>query len=288
MNGKNDDFLFGVSQYTTWHQSFEEDVKVFAELGARAIEVCEFKLSPDNAAAQLDSIEQSGLTVTSVQAKVHTAFPDTLEKTPEAPAQRMALMRRSIETIAPHIPPATPFILNTGAAPEGNMHDGRTTLVREFRELADFAARFEMCLAIEPLNPTDINRNTFIWQITDALDLVSDIGRGNFGVCIDTWNIWQDPLATKHIEDCGDRIFAVQLSDWRLPRTYADRYKVGDGIIPFAPIMKAIRSAGYDGAYTLEIFSPDSLPDSLWKADPHSVIGDSLHAISNYWQQSLT
>jgi sugar phosphate isomerase/epimerase len=270
LSSVNSDFLFGVSQYTTWHQSFEEDLKVFEESGAGAIELCEFKINPNKIETQFELLQESSLKVTSVQAKVHTVFPDTLEPKPENPSERIALLRKSIETIAPHIPENTPFVINTGAAPNGDIRDGWETITRELRELADFASGFGMRLAIEPLSFSDMNRNTFICQITEAMELMNDIRRPNFGVCIDTWNIWQD-----------------QLSDWRRPRVYADRYKVGDGIIPFVSLFQAIQSTGYCGAYTLEIFSPDSLPYSLWKAEPYSVIGDSFATIKDFWQQSL-
>jgi sugar phosphate isomerase/epimerase len=287
MNDKAQPIPFGVSQYTTWHHSFEEDVRMYAELGAEAIEVCEFKLDPARTGEQLRMAAGHGLTVTSVQGKVHTVYPDALEKEPESPGARMGLLRNAIARMAPDLPRNTPFIVNTGAAPNGDMLDGWETVTKELRALSDFTAGFGMRVAIEPLSPTDINRNTFIWTIPQALELVDRIGRDNFGVCIDTWNVWQDPLAAEHIAACGDRIFAVQLSDWRLPRMYSDRHIVGEGEIPFPPLLRAVRESGYSGAYTLEIFSSDALPDSLWRTDGRRVIRQSLNSIEEAWRKSL-
>ena len=38
--------------------------------------------------------------------------------------------------------------------------------------------------------------------------------RPNFGICLDTWNVWQNPDVEKAISACGNRIFVVQVSDW--------------------------------------------------------------------------
>ena len=39
--------LFGVSEFTTWFQTFEQDVALYTRLGVDCIEVCERKLAKD-------------------------------------------------------------------------------------------------------------------------------------------------------------------------------------------------------------------------------------------------
>ena len=67
---------FGVSQYTTWPQSFEEDLALYQSLGVENIEVCEAKLDAGNPEPQLERLKASGLTVTSIQPRLHSLFPD--------------------------------------------------------------------------------------------------------------------------------------------------------------------------------------------------------------------
>ena len=64
----------------------------------------------------------------------------------------------------------------------------------------------------------------------------------------------------------------VQVSDWHRPRSGADRISLGDGTIDNAAIVRAVRKTGYAGPYVLEIFSGESLPDSIWRADLDAVI----------------
>src|SRR5579872_5399946 len=124
-------YVFGVSQYTTKQWSFEEDIENYARLGVTAVEICECKLDPNETPAQLAFANEKGLTITSVQPRVHTVFPDSLEWETKDPRERMKLFRHAIETIAPYVPAGTPFVANTGIAPNGNFREGWEITVRE-------------------------------------------------------------------------------------------------------------------------------------------------------------
>ncbi len=120
----------------------------------------------------------------------------------------------------------------------------------------------------------------------DALAVVKRVGHASLGLCLDTWNVFQTPHLEDVIARCGDRIFIVQVSDWQLPRSGADRRNLGEGTIDNASIIRAIRASGYDGYYALEIFSGESLPDSLWRADLDAVLEKNAVNFAALWQQS--
>ena len=104
------------------------------------IEVCEYKLDPARIDEQMALVGEAGLTISSVQSAVHTLYPDSLFAEPADPQARAALMRRAIERISPHAPEGTPFVVNTGIAPDGDFREGHAVAEREFRALAEFAA----------------------------------------------------------------------------------------------------------------------------------------------------
>ena len=95
-----DPYPFGVSEFTTWPWSFERDVETYARLNVDTIELCEFKLEPTAAAAAtaLARIRDAGLTVSSVQSRLHSLFPDQPRPEPQAPAERLKRLRESIVT----------------------------------------------------------------------------------------------------------------------------------------------------------------------------------------------
>jgi sugar phosphate isomerase/epimerase len=80
----------------------------------------------------------------------------------------------------------------------------------------------------------------------------------------------------------------VQVSDWHRPRSGADRISLGDGEINNAAIVRTIRETGYTGRYVLEIFSGESLPGSIWRADLDVVLQQNLRAFERLWQESAT
>jgi len=259
--------IFGISQFTTSPWSFERDLVEYLETGVGAIEICEFKLDRADYEPQLRSVSASGLQVSSVQTIVHSIFPDSLAPSPFDPALRVREIMDAMDRIAPHVPPRTPFVVISGAAPKGNNELVYTTLLERLPQLAEHAAQWKMRIAFEPLNPVLFHTDTAIWGLDAALELVERIDHPSLGVCLDTWNVFQTPNLLEVIARARESIFVVQLSDWQRPRANADRRELGEGIIPTTEILAAVHAAGYAGPYVLEIFSEPSLPDSLWRGD---------------------
>lgn len=280
------EYRFGVSEFTTWPWSFERDVRHYAENGLDDIEVTEFKLDRDDYAPQLNLITKSGLRVSSVQSTVHSLFPDSLAPQPTAWEDRLRHMESAIERIAPHVQAGTPFVVITGAAPDGNTRHVYETAVTAFRALAEHAARHDVRLAFEPLNPVLFNTDTALWGLDDGLSLVKAVDHSAFGLCLDTWNVWQTPNLHEVIHAAADRIFLVQVSDWQRPRSGADRVSIGDGTLDNAGMVRAIRDSGYAGPYVLEIFSEESLPGSIWRSDLNAVLQKNRDAFARVWKES--
>lgn len=283
----NDLPTFGVSEFTTWPWTFEQDVARYARLGVQAIEICEFKLSRDDveAAEQLALAQDAGLTISSVQPRLHSLFPDAPRPDPKEPAARMALFRESIVRFG-RTAPGTTLVTITGAAPAGNYRVASETAVREYGALADFAADHGLQVALEPLNPILMNADTFLCGLPDALRVAEAVDRPNFGVWVDLWHVWQDAAAGDHIRACGDRLFGVHVNDWHTPRCFGDRAAIGRGEMDLPPLLRAIHDTGYQGAYTLELFSEEWLPDSLWKGDLGAVITESRAAFATAWRRA--
>jgi len=187
---ERESYQFGVSEFTTWPWSFEQDVETYARLGVDAIEVCEFKLDDDDARAreQLALIAAHNLEATSVQPAVRTLLPSHLQPAPKDIAERMALFRRTIERVAPSTPGA-PFVTNTGNPPNGNIAHVYEVAARAYRALAEFAADHGVRVALEPLNPSTMNTESAIWTLDQAMRVVTAVDHPAFGVCLDYWNI---------------------------------------------------------------------------------------------------
>jgi sugar phosphate isomerase/epimerase len=276
---------FCVNQFTTWPWSFEQDVDNYTRLGADSIEVCESKLDEDRAEDQLALIEQQGLTISSVQPAVRTLFPSQMQPEPENPHDRTARFRCTIERFG-RSAQGVSFVSNTGPPPNGNIQEVFEVAAREYRALADFAQEHGARIALEPLSAALMNVETAIWTLRQTMQIVAAVDRDNFGVCVDVWNVWHSPDVCQEIKGCGDRIFVVHISDWRTPRSFADRHIVGQGEIPLPALIRAIHESGYRGPYALEILSQD-VPDSLWDADLSEVIRESRSGLEKAWREAV-
>lgn len=259
--------LFGFSQFTTTPWSFERDLHEYPRAGAKVIEICEFKLNRADYAPQLAAVDAAGLFVSSVQTTIHAIFPDSLAPSPFDPKRRVGHIMTAMGRMAPHLPRDTPFVVVTGAAPKGDNEYVYRTMLEVLPELAQHAATLGMRLAFEALNPILFHTDTALWGLDAALDLIELVDHPNLGLCLDTWNVFQTPDLYETIARARGRIFIVQLSDWHRPRANADRRILGQGLIPTAQILAAVRRTGYEGPCVVEIFSEESLPDSLWRGD---------------------
>ncbi len=277
---------FGVSEFTTNPLTFEQDVALYAELGVGHIEVVEDKLDAGRLDAQMALLRGRGLKIGSWQPSVRTLFASKGQPSPVPVPERMARFRQSVERLAPFAPDA-PFVTNTGIPPDGDVQGVTETAVREYRALAEFAGGFGAKVALEPLNPTIANIESAIWTIGQAMAIIDAVGRENFGLCFDTWNVWQNADIDAEIAKAGPKIFVVQVSDWRTPRSFQDRVVPGRGEIPLASLLKAVRETGFTGPYSVEIFSSQTLSDSLWNAPPRQVIEGSRAGMDQAWAESL-
>jgi sugar phosphate isomerase/epimerase len=278
--------LFGVSEFTTWHQTFEEDVALYLELGVDAIEVCERKLSRDvvKAREQLAYLKETKLSVCSIQPRVHALFSDSMSPEPQDAEKRAEAYMRSIALFSEFFP-NTPMVAISGNAPAFNYRHAHETARRLYPEIAKHAATKNMRIAFEPLSVVLMNNDSFISTLDEAVTLTRDVNHPNFGLLVDVWHVWREPMIEERLAKL-ENIFAVHLCDWPKgePRAIADRVIPGEGLIDLPKLFAAIEASGFKGAYGLELFSADHFPDSLWQQDPRIVIEKSRDNFYKAWE----
>jgi sugar phosphate isomerase/epimerase len=103
-----------------------------------------------------------------------------------------------------------------------------------------------------------------------ALDLAAAFPADQVGVVVDTFHVWWDPDVLASIARAAGRIASYQVCDWLQPLP-ADillgRGMMGDGVIDFGPLTRAVAEAGYAGDVEVEIFNAE-----IWAADGDEVL----------------
>lgn len=251
-----------ISQITTQPLTLEEDLQLCKRLGC-GLELAENKLAsdPGKAREQLAQIKDSGVRITSIQPKTLTIFPSASAPDPQSPDARLADLIASVDLFS-HYWNGLPLVSNTGADPQGNESRVWAGCVEHYQTLADHAQKQGMKIALEALGPSLMNKNSILFAYSQAQELAAAVNKDSFGLCLDIYNSWQDPALMDSIS--AEKLFLVQLADWRRPQSLHDRRALGDGAIGLLPILRRVVECGYDGDYVLEIFS-DSVSDSLWK-----------------------
>ncbi|MFD1880242.1 sugar phosphate isomerase/epimerase family protein [Paracoccus pacificus] len=143
-------------------------------------------------------------------------------------------------------------------------------LVDRLAGFAEYAARQNVALALEPLNPMFGGNRTCVFTVAEALAICDRVGATNLGVAVDVYHVWWDSRLTESLRAAKGRILGYHLCDW-LENTrdmLLDRGMMGDGIADLRTIRAAVEGAGYDGACEVEIFSAEN----WWKRDPAEVL----------------
>jgi sugar phosphate isomerase/epimerase len=176
---------------------------------------------------------------------------------------------------------ADALVLVCGGLPE-NSRDiaGARAMVRDgIAAVLPHARACRIPLAIEPLHPMYAADRSCVNKLKQALDLCDALGEGT-GVAIDTYHVWWDPELFAQIAraGAGKRILAHHICDWLVPTRHMllDRGMMGDGVIDFRPIRRAIEAAGYSGPQAVEILS-----ETWWQRPGEEVLKTCITRYEN-------
>ncbi len=76
----------------------------------------------------------------------------------------------------------------------------------------------------------------------------------------------------------------MHVADRREPERHpADRVLPGDGVANLPELLGALERAGWHGHYEIEIFSDESLADSLWRLEPAEFAARARSAFDRVW-----
>lgn len=280
---------FSISEITTFHQTFEQDLDTYREAGIGGIGIWEFKLDAAGDAEALARLRASGL-------KATTMIPGTLSiwpvpfPGPTDPEERTEGLCAAIRRFAPFEPEV--ILCLTGNPGDGvDEAEKRRVAVDGLRRAAKVAAEHGLTLGLEPLHRDVYGHWTLVSDIPGTVALLDEIGEPNVKVLYDVYHLWDTDGVVEHTVANGDRIVrSVHVCDWRDPtRNDFDRVLPGDGIIDLPAIFGALDAAGVVGWFDLEIFSDDGsfsdldFEDSLWKQDPLEVVRRGRAGFERAW-----
>jgi sugar phosphate isomerase/epimerase len=280
---------FSVSEITTFHQTFAQDLATYVEVGAEGVGVWEFKLGDGDDAEALAALQDSGLKATTCIPGTLSIFPVPFPG-PTDPEERTQGLCEAIRRFAPFQPEVV--LCLTGHPGEGaDPAESRRIVVDGLRRCAKEAAEHGLTLGLEPLHRNVYGHWSMIGTIPETIDLMDEIDEPNVKLLYDVYHLWDTDDVLAHTVKHGSRISpSVHICDWRDPtRNDFDRALPGDGIIDLPAIFGALEAGDAIKWVDLEIFSDDGsfsdmdFDDSLWKQDAADVCRRGRAGFEQAW-----
>ncbi|MGW4470517.1 sugar phosphate isomerase/epimerase family protein [Nonomuraea sp. NPDC004354] len=260
-----------LNQWTTRRWTVAEAVDGCVRHGVEAIGLWRQEVAAQGLAETVKRVTGAGLRVSSLcrGGFLTSGSPESLDdnrravdEAAELGAACLVMVVGGLPGVPAGRPPAEGFSRDLAGA--------RQRVAEALSVLAPYAGERGVRLALEPLHPMYCADRAVLSTLGQALDLAEPYPVEQVGVVVDTFHVWWDPAVFVQIARAGSRIASYQVCDFLQPLpadVLLGRAMMGDGVIDFAPLTRAVRAAGYTGDVEVEIFNAD-----VWAADPDTVV----------------
>jgi sugar phosphate isomerase/epimerase len=243
--------MLSMSETTTFRWSFEEDLAHYAAAGIPALGVWRQKLSDCGQDKALKLLKESGLEVSHLlwaggfTGSDGRTYRESIDDAHEALRTAAAL---GTDTL----------VVYSGARAGHTYNHARRLLQDALKELAPQAADLGVYLALEAMHPGCAADWTFLNSLDDVLEAIHLAASPQVKIVLDTYHLGLSPGLVERIAEIAPQIALVQLGDAREPpHGEQNRCRLGEGLIPLAEIVAALKSAGYDGYYDIELLGEE-------------------------------
>ena len=147
--------------------------------------------------------------------------------------------------------------------------EARSLYASALRELADIARPFGVALGVEPL----------VWSpfhsLEQCLEVIDATERNNVKFNVDTFHLWTDGTRWDDVSKLDPNvIMSIHVADTnpKAEMQWSDDDRTalpGDGVVPMAEAIRAIKATGFDGVWSVEMWSKIH-----YEWDPEILISD--------------
>ncbi len=243
--------ILSMNETTTFRWSFEEDVAHYSAAGIPALGVWRQKLSDCGQDKALKLLKHSGLKVSHLfwaggfTGSEGRNFRESIEDAQEALLAAAALKTDTL-------------IVVSGPRAGHTFNHARSLLQEALKKLSPQAAELGVSLAIEAMHPGCAGDWTFLNTIDDVLEVIHAVASPQVKIVLDTYHLGLNPGLIERIAEIAPYISIVQLGDARRPPDgEQNRCPLGHGIVPLREIVSALKSAGYEGYYDVELLGEE-------------------------------
>jgi sugar phosphate isomerase/epimerase len=236
-----------MNETTTFRWSFEEDVANYAGAGIPAIGVWRQKLSDFGQDKAVEFLAEHELKVSHLlwaggfTGSDGRSYRESVDDAIEA-----------VETAAKL---GTDTLVVYSGARAGHTHNhARRLILLALEEMIPPAVNLGVQLALEPMHPGCAAEWTFLTGLDDTLAVLEAAGSSQVKIVLDTYHLGQDPGMVDRVAEIVPHLAIVQLGDaLHPPEGEQNRCRLGEGTVPLREMIAALKAAGYDGYYDVEL-----------------------------------
>lgn len=272
--------------------TIDEDIEIAVSSGATGLSIDEGKLGQRRPQLVAAALAAAGLEAAACIPAVMSFLPSRRISGPDDVAERVALMCEGVRRLAGLRP--TSILCLTGPAGTLPPAEARKRAAEGLHALAEAADAEDVPLSFETFRFAEPHDYSIVFGLEDAVAFLAEAGRPDVGLCYDIWHVWgSSDRLLELTRELAPRINVVQLNDVRQQtRSWNDRVLPGDGVADLPGILGALRDAGYDSWFDLEVFSDDGrwgndFPDSVWKLPWQEQARRGHDGLLRAWQASL-
>jgi sugar phosphate isomerase/epimerase len=253
-----------VNEMTTYRWSFDTDVAQLADLGFRAVGVWRQKLADFGEVAAVDLLKSSGLKVSNLCWAGGFTGSDG-----RPPAEAVNDARQAIHLTAAL--EADCLVVYSGSR-HGHTHNHARRLFRDaIDKLLPVAEELDVALAIKPVHVELARDWGFLNSLADGLEFVRAYDHPQVRLAFDTYHLGWDADVPGRLAEAAPHIAIVHFGDGHPPANgEVRRSRLGEGVIPLAPIFAALEAGGYTGYYDLKLVGMADDPDDYRELLEHS------------------
>ncbi|MBE6031073.1 MAG: hypothetical protein E7225_05700 [Clostridiales bacterium] len=181
-------------------------------------------------------------------------------------ADTIAYFKKAIEVAAATGTPRVQ-IAQKSKAPDVSRKDAYNNMIKGFKEIAEYAAKYDVTLILEAVT---IYESNMVAYLDDLVEILEEVNHPNFKTMMDTatpfahgesFSVWFERL--------GDKIDYIHFvnNDGGSPA----HLPVNGGSMNMAEVLEVIKAHGYDGWLTSELISAAKEPELTVKSEAKAI-----------------
>lgn len=262
-----------------WKSNLMTDIRLASEAGFGAMEVAATKIwdymSSGNPWSDVtERLQQYNMKIISINdiAHVERTDDDAVRKT-LAETEKLSAIAQQLGCDCIQLVP----LLALEGRPED---EGIELTAQNIARICDIGAKYGVRFQLEPVGWSPIH------SLRSTQKLIQAVGRDNFGTVIDFFHLFvggeTTPDDVRHFDP--NRIYHIHFCDCRLPRegeifdeTILRGMYAGEGEVPIAEWVQAVKDTGYDGWWSYELVSAKH-----WQHDAAEVAAETSRLLDKY------